>query len=81
VPERRRYVLAQGVSFNQGSLWWRGGRVYEGEPSPERPAELVLLYHPEDPSRWVDVPASVVTEVGETTELPWDPDVSGPLSD
>ena len=77
-PERRRYFLAPGVSFIHAGLTWRGGRVFEGVPSPERPDGVVLLYHPSDPSRWVDVPASVVSEVGDSALLPWDRGVSGP---
>ena len=76
--KRRRYFLAPGVSFVHGGLTWRGGRVFEGAPSPDRPEDVVLLYHPSDPSRWVDVPASVVSEVGDSAILPWDRGVSGP---
>jgi hypothetical protein len=75
---RRRYLLSQAVSLMQGGLSWLGGRVYEGTPSPEQPNDLVLLYHPSDPTRWVDVPASLVREVHDSTELPWNPEVSGP---
>jgi hypothetical protein len=75
---RRRYLLSRGVSLVHGGLEWQGGRVYEGAPSPEQPQDVVLLYHPSDPSRSVDVPASLVQEVHDSTELPWNPEVSGP---
>ena len=62
MAQRMRYRIIPKVMMFGDGIRWHGGAQYEGEPAPER-SGTVRLYHPADPTRYLDLPRELLEEL------------------